>query len=245
MLLKQKERTNTMKRRKATISKLAAVMLSMALAVFAMPTATMTVHAGHNDDINDGLAHPSEEAGYQSGGESFVDDSSSDSGSSSSSDSGYSDSSYSDSSSGSGSYDSGSSGSGSYDSGSSNADSGSSQASAPVVSVSRGNTVTVPGYETWRQINKLAEGKSSVYHCGIEQYTLQLTDADGNAVACKSVSMMQSTDGKWYLNVATADGVDTIGYVISTYKGSATYLPKLGISGVMLNGVVAVEALTA
>lgn len=39
-----------------------------------------------------------------------------------------------------------------------------------------------------------------------------------------------------------ADGVDTSGYAIGTAKGSVTYLPKLGMSGVMLNGVLVVNA---
>lgn len=116
-------------------------------------------------------------------------------------------------------------------------------ASAPTGLATKGNTASIQGYETFRQIYNPADGKASIYHKGIEQYTAQLKDADGNAVAYKYASPYKDeTTGLWYLNIVTADGVDTTGYTIGTYKGSVTYLPKLGMSGVMLNQVLMVAA---
>ncbi len=114
---------------------------------------------------------------------------------------------------------------------------------APSGLATKGNTVTIPGCETFRQVNKPADGRAAIYHCGIEQYTAQLMDADGKAAAYKSAGAYKDeATGKWYLNIATADGVDTTGYTVGTWKGSITYLPKLGMSGVMLNQVVIVNA---
>ena len=119
---------------------------------------------------------------------------------------------------------------------------GSSQASAPAGLALKGSTVSVSGYETWRQVANPANGEFSVYHCGIEQYTLQIKDADGKAVSYRGAALAQTEDGKWYINLTTANGADTTGWTVSTKKGTADYLPKLGISGVMLNGAVAVDA---
>ncbi len=114
---------------------------------------------------------------------------------------------------------------------------------APSGLATKGNTVTIPGCETFRQVNKPSDGRVAIYHCGIEQYTAQLSDAKGNAVAYASAGAYEDeATGKWYLNIATADGVDTTGYTIGTWKGSVTYLTKLGMSGVMLNQVLVVEA---
>ncbi len=126
----------------------------------------------------------------------------------------------------------------------SNNDGGSnSTASAPTGLATKGNTASIPGCETFRQIYKPADGKASIYHKGIEQYTAQLKDADGNAVAYKYASPYKDEmTGMWYLNIVTADGVDTTGYTVGTYKGSVTYLPKLGMNGVMLNQVLVVDA---
>lgn len=122
---------------------------------------------------------------------------------------------------------------------------GGSTASAPAPTglATKGNTASIQGYETFRQIYSPADGKASIYHKGIEQYTAQLKDADGNAVAYKYASPYKDeTTGLWYLNIVTAEGVDTTGYTVGTYKGSVTYLPTLGMQGVMLNQVLAVDA---
>ncbi len=165
---------------------------------------------------------------------------------SSSSDSGssYSEPSYSEPS-----YDSGSSDSGSSDSGSGESysapsgDSGNGgAASAPTGLATKGNTKTIEGYETFRQVNKAKDGRVAIYHCGIEQYTAQLMDADGNAVSFWYANLYQDTEtGKFYLNIVTEDGVDTAGYTVGTWKGSIDYLPELGLNGVTLNGVVVAE----
>ncbi len=149
------------------------------------------------------------------------------------------------------SYDSGSSNSGSSDSGSgesysaSSGDSGGNgggTATAPSGLATKGNTKTIEGYETFRQVNKAKDGRVAVYHCGIEQYTAQLQDADDNAVSFKYANLYQDTEaGKFYLNIVTEDGVDTAGYTVCTWKGSIDYLPELGLNGVTLNGVVAAE----
>ncbi len=120
---------------------------------------------------------------------------------------------------------------------------GGSTYTAPSGLATKGNTVTIPGCETFRQVNKPTDGRVAIYHCGIEQYTAQLSDAKGNAVAYASAGAYKDeATGKWYLNITTADGVDTTGYTVGTWKGSITYLPKLGMSGVMLNEVVVVNA---
>lgn len=120
---------------------------------------------------------------------------------------------------------------------------GGSTASVPTGLATKGNTASIQGFETFRQIYNPADGKASIYHKGIEQYTAQLKDADGNAVAYKYASPYKDeTTGLWYLNIVTAEGVDTTGYTVGTYKGSVTYLPTLGMQGVMLNQVVVVDA---
>ncbi len=120
---------------------------------------------------------------------------------------------------------------------------GGSTYTAPSGLATKGNTVTIPGCETFRQVNKPSDGRVAIYHCGIEQYTAQLSDAKGNAVAYASAGAYEDeATGKWYLNIATADGVDTTGYTIGTWKGAVTYLTKLGMSGVMLNGTIMVDA---
>ncbi len=139
---------------------------------------------------------------------------------------------------------SGDSGSGSAPSGDSgNSDGGGSGTPAPSGLATKGSTATIPGSQTFRHIWYPKEGQASIYHCGIEQYTAQLMDADGNAVPYKYASpYMDEATGKWYLNIITEDGVDTTGYTICTWKGNVSYLPKLGMSGVMLNQTLMVDA---
>ncbi len=165
------------------------------------------------------------------------DSSSSDSGSS------YSEPSYSEPSYDSGSSDSGSGDSGeSYSAPSGDSGNGGGTATAPSGLATKGNTKTIEGYETFRQVNKAKDGRVAIYHCGIEQYTAQLMDAGGNAVAFWYANLYQDTEtGKFYLNIVTEDGVDTTGYTVGTWKGSIDYLPELGLNGVTLNGVVVAE----
>lgn len=228
--------------KKRIISKMFAVTMTMTL-IFA---SALTVHASEDGAARDegvgyGDAGGSGECGFDNPSDSGSSDSSSDSGSSES----YSEPSESYSGGGNDSYDGAS-----YDAGQLYTESGSSgtnsSAGGGVAStgLSRsGNTASVPGKETFRKICKPADGTLKIFHCGIEQYTAQLKDADGNAVAYKSAGLY-NVEGTttWYLNIVTADGVDTTGYNIETAKGSVTYLPKLGMSGVMLNGVLVVNA---
>ncbi len=206
--------------------------LALMLAMTMVLGGTMNVHA-YNDDGT--VKHPNQD--YEDaresgtiGGDSGSSNSggSSDSGSSNGGGSSYSDG--------------GSSDSGSYDAGSSDSSSSASAgtASAPTGLARKGNTVSIPGYETFRQINKPADGRVSIYHCGIEQYTAQLKDADGNAVSYKSAGMYKNeATGKWYLNITT----DADGCTVGTYKGSVNYIAKLGMSGVMVNEKLVVEAI--
>lgn len=218
----------------------ATMALAMAFTTVMGSANTLTVYATDDGcDHGDGRVSITDD-----GGGNFGDSSDSSSSSSSSSSSGSSSGS-SESYSGGGSSDSGSNGGGgsSYDSGSTGAgggDNGASTASAPVEGLARkGNTVSVAGHETFRQINKASAGTVAIYHCGIEQYTAQLKDADGNAVGYTSCSLyLDDLTGKWYLDIITNTADCTVG----TYKGSVTYLPKLGISGVMVNDVIMVDA---
>ncbi len=229
-------------KRRSILSKLMVMTMAAAL-VFGNGATTLTVHA-----TDDGCYHGDGregESGFSTGSIS-IGGGSSDSGSSSSGGG----ESYS-APSGGGSSDSGDGYSGGGDSyvapsgDSGNGGNGGGAATAPSGLATKGNTATIPGSQTFRQVNKPADGRVAIYHCGIEQYTAQLTGADGKAVAYKSAGAYKDeATGKWYLNLVTADDVDTTGYTIGTWKGSVTYLPKLGMSGVMLNQTVMVDAET-
>ncbi len=238
-------------KKKNLLTKLITTAMAAAL-VFANGTYTMTVHANLMPDGNydDGCYHGNgREPGGNSGGEpidltnpenltpgSLYE-------SSSSGDGGGSGESYS-APSDSGSNDSGSGSSDSAPSGDSGGgDDGGSYTPAPSGLATKGSTAAIPGCDTFRHIWYPKEGRASIYHCGIEQYTAQLMDADGNAVPYKYASpYMDEATGKWYLNIITEDGVDTTGYTICTWKGTVSYLPKLGMSGVMLNQTLVVDA---
>lgn len=221
-------------KKRTLIGKLTAMALACAVVFGNM--GTMTVHA--TEGYDDGLYHgDGRESIADGGGGDFGDSSSSDSGSSSgsSSSSSSSESSYSAPS------ESHSGGGSSYDGGSTGAGGGGNGASTPAPTglAVKGNTAAIPGHETFRQINKASAGTVAIYHCGIEQYTAQLKDADGNAVGYTSCSLyLDNLTGKWYLDIITNTADCTVG----TYKGSVTYLPKLGISGVMVNDVIMVDA---
>lgn len=222
--------------------------MAMASALVFGNMGVMTVHATDDGCYDgDGREDADNSNGFDFGGGSSDSGSSSGGGSSESysapSDNGGSSSSHS----GGGSSDSGSNGGGgSYDGGSTGAGggdngAGSSTASTPAPAglALKGNTAAIPGHETFRQVNKASAGTVAIYHCGIEQYTAQLKDKDGNAVAYTSCALyLDDLTGKWYLDIITNTADCTVG----TYKGSVAYLPKLGISGVMVNDVIMVDA---
>ena len=105
-----------------------------------------------------------------------------------------------------------------------------------------GARLTVDNFETAWHLVRSANGTYNVKHKGQDAYTAQLMDASGNAVSFKGAGMYRTEDGRLFINIITADGVDTTGYTLCTWKGTASYLPKLGISGVCLNNTVMVDA---
>lgn len=105
-----------------------------------------------------------------------------------------------------------------------------------------GARLTVDNFETAWHLVRSANGTYNVKHCGNDAYMAQLMDAAGNAVGFKGAGMYRAEDGRLFINIVTADGVDTTGYTVCTWKGAASYLPKLGISGVCLNNTVMVDA---
>ncbi len=223
--------------------------LAMAFAVAAMPT--MSVKACEDCNGHDGCAYESKEHGDQSTDATdgcWTPDSDSSSSSSSNSNDSYSEPSYDYSSSDNGggsssseSYDSYDGGSDSYEAPS--YDSASASAGGAAVTAApaakKSNIVSVPGCQSWRKGSKATEGQFTVTHCGIVRYQLQLIDKDGNAVGYKGAGLLQDETTKlWYINIQTADGTDSTGYGVSTLKGSITYMPELGVTGVMVDGVV-------
>ena len=105
-----------------------------------------------------------------------------------------------------------------------------------------GARLTVDNFETAWHLVRSANGTYNVKHKGQDAYMAQLMDASGNAVSFKGAGMYRTEDGRLFINIITADGVDTTGYTLCTWKGTASYLPKLGISGVCLNNTVMVDA---
>ena len=105
-----------------------------------------------------------------------------------------------------------------------------------------GARLTVDNFETAWHLVRSANGTYNVKHKGQDAYMAQLMDAAGNAVGFKGAGMYRAEDGRLFINIVTADGVDTTGYTVCTWKGAESYLPKLGISGVCLNNTVMVDA---
>ncbi|MBD5402234.1 hypothetical protein HDR58_05485 [bacterium] len=234
--------------KKRTINKILAACLAMAIVISGTPAITAKADlvipggdaadtGGYEIDLGgDDSGETTEDLGRTEGNQfnsGSSNGSGSTSGSSSSSDS-YS-----------GSYDSYEAPSSDAGSGSSDGGSGTQSATASTGLTRSGSTVTISGYETWRQEASAVSGTFTVYHKGIKQYTLQLKDGDDNPVSCKGSGIIQSEDGKYYINIVTAGGVDTTGWTAATVKGTSTYLPKLGVSGVCINGTVAVDAESA
>ena len=149
------------------------------------------------------------------------------------------------SNSGSSSSDSGAS----YDSGSSGKASSSNapvnNAPASTVTSKKGSkdaTVCVTGGQKFRIVTSADYTAYQIYHCGISRASFKVADANGNAVAFSNVTLGQGDDNLWYLNVTFAEGVDTTGFTVTATAGDATYLStKLGVSGIKINGAIALS----
>ena len=96
--------------------------------------------------------------------------------------------------------------------------------------------VTVPGYETFAQNGSASSGTYKVTHCGDVKAVLQLKDAKGNAAAWESMVLAPMEDGRYALAITTDDAKAS--YTMDTDKGDATYLVKLGVMAVTVNGTV-------
>lgn len=96
--------------------------------------------------------------------------------------------------------------------------------------------VTVPGYETFVQNGSASSGTYKVTHCGDVKAVLQLKDAKGNAAAWNSLVLAPMEDGRYALAITTDDAKAS--YTMDTDKGDATYLVKLGVMAVTVNGTV-------
>lgn len=135
-----------------------------------------------------------------------------------------------------------SSNSGSSNSGSSN--SGSSTVAAP--KNPNDVIVRVAGGQAFRNVMNADHTTYQVYHCGNSKVTFTVTDAKGNAVAYKTVTLEQGEDKLWYENITFADDVDVKGLTLNVTKGDATYLStELGVSGIKINGTVVLSTVPA
>lgn len=107
-------------------------------------------------------------------------------------------------------------------------------------------TVGTTGGQKFRIVMSGDHTSYQVYHCGISKASFIVTDAKGNAVAYKNVALEQGEDNLWYENITFAEGVDTKGLTVNVTKGDATYLStELGVSGIKVNGVVALSTVPA
>lgn len=153
--------------------------------------------------------------------------------------------------------DGGSSENSSYEDNSSSYDSGSSS-SAPASTTpnkaastgagkkSNDVTVNVTGGQKFRIVTASDHTTYQVYHCGISRASFKVTDADGNAVAFSEVTLQKGDDNLWYMNISFAKGVDTKDFTVTVTKGDATYLSSnLGVSGIKVNGVLALSTVPA
>lgn len=214
---------------KKNIYKLLAGTFAMALVV-ASPMASMTSHAqGFNADApmhadGDGKRPSnSDNSGSTSGSSSSS--SSGSTGSSSSGGSSYTEPSY------SGSSDNGNSGS----SGNGNSSSDNSATASNPNDV----TVGVAGGQKFRIVMKDDHTSYQIYHCGISKITFNVTDAEDNIVAYKTITLEQDENGLWYANIAVDDNLDTKDFSVNVLKGDETYLStELGVSGIKVNGEV-------
>ena len=225
---------------KNNMYKVLAAACAMAVVV-ASPAMTMTTHA-HGFNIN---------AGEDNGGNVTVDDnywdnywsdsSSSNDGGSSSSEPSYDEPTFEEPSAPSEapSYsDNSSSGS--------NVSSSNSNGGAATAPRAAGNanskTVNVEGGQKFKIVMNADHTAYQVYHCGINRATFNVADKEGNAVAFSTVALEKGEDGLWYANIKFAEGVDTTGFTVSATAGDAAYLStELGVSGIKVNGTVALS----
>lgn len=107
-------------------------------------------------------------------------------------------------------------------------------------------TVNVTGGQKFRIVTASDHTTYQVYHCGISRASFKVTDADGNAVAFSEVALQKGDDNLWYMNISFAKGVDTKDFTVTVTKGDATYLSSnLGVSGIKVNGVLALSTVPA
>ncbi len=228
--------------------KVLAAMFTLAL-VLAAPETAITSHAiGFVGDWDGGY----EDIGIEVGDDYWGG--SSDSGSSNDSAPSYSAPSDNGGSSDSGHHDSGSSDNGnSYDNGSytdsgssDNGNGGNGGASSAPAKNPNDMTVSAGGAQPFRIVMNSAHTAYDVYHCGIKQGTVTVTDTDGNPVAYKAVKVEQGEDNLWYMNITFAEGVDTGKLTVTLGNTCASYVAKeLGISGLKVNGTVVLSTVAA
>ncbi len=107
-------------------------------------------------------------------------------------------------------------------------------------------TVSAGGAQPFRIVMNSAHTAYDVYHCGIKQGTVTVTDTDGNPVAYKAVKVEQGEDNLWYMNITFAEGVDTGKLTVTLGNTCASYVAKeLGISGLKVNGTVVLSTVAA
>lgn len=109
-------------------------------------------------------------------------------------------------------------------------------ATAKKGTIGKTGRVTVPGYETFAQNGSASSGTYKVTRCGDVKAVLQLKDAKGNAAAWESMVLAPMEDGRYALAITTDDAKAS--YTMDTDKGDATYLVKLGVMAVTVNGTV-------
>lgn len=134
------------------------------------------------------------------------------------------------------------------DSSSTNAGTSSGPASSATTSASTDSVkrsegkVTIPGSETFCEACDPAKGTYTLTHMGQVKYAFQLKDEDGNNVPYEGISYHKSNiGGKFFIYIAVpADKYNEM-YTVVTTKGDASYLAKLGLSGVSLHGTVLVD----
>ena len=103
-------------------------------------------------------------------------------------------------------------------------------------------TVNVEGGQKFKIVMNADHTAYQVYHCGINRATFKVADKEGNAVAFSTVALEKGEDGLWYANIKFAEGVDTTGFTVSATAGDAAYLStELGVSGIKVNGTVALS----
>lgn len=212
--------------------------------VVTSPMASMTTYAlGFNIDAQDDTDYGEMPANYW---DSFKSESSS-----SESEPSYSEPSYTEPVQSEPTYSEASSGtsyseSSSTSSESNTASSGSTSSTVATVKTANDITVNVTGGQKFRIVMSADHKSYQVFHCGISKATFVVADADGNTATYSSVALEQcEEDGLWYMNISFPQGVDTTGYAVGVTKGDATYLTSLGVSGIKVNGVLALSTVSS